>query len=255
MNPIIAFNVISKQFSKHESGLLKLEFDVNAGAAATGYVQIHDFPTPADLAANRAAPAAGSVPIKSWPTPAGAIDVYKEFKRGELEFTYGCFVCYSTTRATLTIGTVNNKFDSVAAELISADIVGSEANGQGVVVLQPWTEASGATTNKRLVRVTATNLEAQINYLQLHAINSASLVSGTSVPLTVWAIAATGDGGGLDTKLLSFGGVGNNNLGGIDFDLINATGTHRGCTIALSSTANVYTATGGAGMNVYAEYK
>lgn len=257
MNPIIAFNVISKQFSKHESGLLKLEYDVNSSAAAVVYVQIHDWPTPAAMAAGLTAPAVGSVPIKSWPTPAGATNNYKEFKRGELETTNGLFVCVSTTQATLTIGTGNNKFDSVAAELESTDIVGSEAAGQNVPTGQIWTEASGATTQKKLIRVAATNLDSQINYLLLFAVNSTSLVSGTSVPLPgyIWSLAATGDSGGLDTRLISLGGVGNNNQQGIDFKLINSTGTHQGCTVAISTTPTVYTTSVGARANIYAEYK
>lgn len=255
MQPIIAFNVISKQFSKHESGLLKLEFDVNASAAPTGYVQIHNFPSPADLAAGLTVPAAGSIPIKSWPTPAGAIDVYKEFKRGELETSNGLFVCVSTTQATLTIGTGSNKFDSVAAELESADVVGTEVSDQNVASKQIWTEASGLTTQKSLIRVGVTNLDSQINYALLFAINAASLVSGTSVPLAMWPLAATGDSGGGDTRLLSFGGVGNNNLHGIDFKLIDASGTHQGCTVAISTTPTVYTTSVGARANIYAEYK
>lgn len=255
MNPIQAFNVISKQFSKHESGMLKLQFDVNASAAATVYVQVHDWPNPADLAAGLTVPANGAIPKESWPTPAGATNNYKEFKRGEFEFQYGCFVCVSTTQATLTIGTGNNKFDAVNAELISTDIVGSEVAGQNVPTGQIWTEASGATTQKKLIRVAATNLDSQINYLLLFAVNSATLVSGTSIPLPgyVWPIAATGDTG--DTRLLSFGGVGNNNQQGIDFKLIDSTGTHQGCTVAISTTPTVYTTSVGARANIYAEYK
>ncbi len=251
MNPITAYDTISKQFTRHEAGLLKLEFDVNASSAATVYVQIHDFPQPADLAAGLTVPANGTVPIKTWATPAGSFGNYKEFKRGELEVTYGLFVCVSTTRATLTIGTGNNKFDEVSAELESTDVVGSEVSGQGATTLLVWTAAAGVTTAHRLVRAVGTNLEAGIRYLQLFAVAESALSSGVSVPVMSWQLSATGDTG--DTKLVSFGGVGNNNLGGIDFKVINATGTHNGCTIALSSTPTVFTQ--GTVGNFYAEYK
>ncbi len=255
MNPIIAFNVISKQFSKHGSEILKLEFDINASASATVYVQVHDFPQPADLAAGLTVPAAGSVPIKSWPAPAGATNGYKEFKRGDLAFTYGCFVCVSTTQATLTIGTSNNKFDSVAAELISADIVGTEVNSQGQAKQQVWTETTGATTEHLLVRAAVTNLEATVCYVMLFARNTPILAD---IPIQQWAIAATGDGGGLDTVFLSFGGVGYNSLDGItvtEVQIPSATPIKTGCTLAVSTTAAKYTPQVGSKSNFYAEYR
>ena len=253
MNSIITFNTISKQFSKHESELLKLEFDVNASAASTVYVQIHDFPQPADLAAGRTAPAAGSVPIKSWPTPPGAIDVYKEFKRGDLSLTYGLFVCVSTTQATLTIGTGNNKFDSVAAELISADVVGTEVNSQSAPDQEVWTGA----TEHRLVRCACVNLENGIRWLMLFHKNASGIAAGGDTPIMQWQLAATGDSGGADIKLVSFGGVGNNNLEGVDLGVPDpATITaHKGCTFGLSTTQYTYTPTLDVGANFYVEYK
>ena len=62
MKPFIAFDVISELFASHGNELLKLEFDINANAAATVYVQVHDWPNPTDLAAGLAAPTNGSVP-------------------------------------------------------------------------------------------------------------------------------------------------------------------------------------------------
>lgn len=257
MQPIIAFNVIQKQFSKHESGLIKLEYDINASAGTGGvFVQIHDWPTPVDLAAGLTAPANGAVPIKSWAVPAGATNNYKEFKRGELECANGIFVCVSTTQATLTLGTGSNKFDEVAAELISADVVGTEVNSQAQASQTVWAQAAGATNNHRLVRAVCTNLDAAVRYVQLFTTEGVNLISGTSAPIMAWRLAATGDSGGLDTALLSFGGVGNANLQGIDFALDMGNGTiQHGCTLILSTTKPVYTAPGGSGANFYAEYK
>lgn len=255
MNPIISFNVISKQFSKHESGLLKLEYDINASAATTVYVQIHDWPTPAAMAAGLTVPTVGSVPIKSWPSPAGSIDVYKEFKRGELECTNGIFVCVSTTQATLTIGTGNNKFDSVAAELLSNDVVGTEVNSQSANAQVVWSQATGAANEHRIVRASCTNLDTGVRYLQMFPIDSGSLISGTTIPLNSWPMATSGVA--TATIIVSFGSTGNNNLGGIDVGGIDST-THalqQGCSLAVSSTANVYTDGTTLGANFYAEYK
>lgn len=254
MNSIIAFDTISRQFTTHRSELMKLEFDVNASAAATVYVQLHDFPTAKDLAAGNTAPAVGAVPIKSWPTPAGAIDVYKEFKNGELDFSNGVFACVSTTQATLTIGTGSNKFDSVAAELWNTEVAGTTtAQGSGLVNVQVWSEAVGVANVPKLRRFVAVNLEAGVRYLMLFARNTVNIANNDK-PIRQWTLAATGDTGGADTLDLRF--IDEFNEGGLFVRSQSSAGVnYQGCSFVLSTTATILTKATGAKMNVWSEYK
>ena len=247
MKPIIAFNTIFMQFCKHTNELLKVEYDINAGAAATVYVQVFDFPTPVDLAAGTAAPANTSVPLKSWPVPAGATNGYKEFKNGEMSFSYGVFVCVSTTQATLTIGTGNNKFDSVAAELYNPVVAASEFQTIDVGT-QIWANPETHT----LIRAAVTNLEAGIRYLMLFASDGPSL---GDKPIRQWTLAATGDGGGKDTIELDFSGGEVSVSGIIPMAQTSGKVNQTGCWFSLSTTTKTFTPAVGAGMNIYAEYK
>lgn len=192
MTPVISFGVFSQLASKHRNSIMKLEYDINSGAAATVYVQLHDWPTAQDLAAGLTVPANGAVPIKSWPTPAGQTNVYKEFKNGELVFNNGVFAAVSTTQTTLTLGTGSNKFDSVATELWSNDVIGTEVTGQSVFVKRVLSDLVGVAGQYYLIRLSARNLNAGYPvWLQLFAINSPP--NGT-VPLQSWPLAANTGG-------------------------------------------------------------
>lgn len=250
--PVIAFSVISKILTKHPGELMKLEYDINAGAATTVYVQIHDWPPALDLASGLAVPANGAVPIKSWPAATGSVDNYKEFKNGELDCKNGIFVVVSTTQATLTIGTVNNKFDSVAGELWSKDLVGTtEASGQGVVTQSIFSNAVGIAAQHYLLRVAATNLEAGVRYLMLFP----QVPSPGDTPIQQWTLQATGDPNKFDTIYLSFGLGDEDSSYGLFVRQQLSTGVNKqGCVFGLSSTTTTYTAVVGAGMNLYGEY-
>lgn len=255
MQSSIAFNVISKQFTKHANSIQKLEFDINASAASTVYVQVHDFPTPADLAAGNTVPANGTVPLKSWPILAGATQNYKEFKNGEFAFKYGCFVCVSTTQATLTMGTGNNKFDSVAVELWDYDITGTtEVVSSGAVDNQAiYSEATGAASVLSLLRLACTNGEAGIRYAMLFCVDAPN---DGDRPLMQWTMAANGDSGGKDTIYVDFGVKAQNSIKG--FTPFTQTSAHvqkRGANLLISTTPGMLTQSVGIGMKVYGEYK
>lgn len=232
-----------------------MEYDINASSAATVYVQIHDWPNPVDLAKNLIVPANGAVPVKSWPAAQGSVDNYKEFKNGELMCKNGIFVCVSTTQATLTLGTGNNRFASVATETWQRDVTTStQSSLQGVANLQVWSEAVGNVNDIKLIRAVCTNLEAGVRYLQLFTRNTSFVPNGTAA-IQQWTLNATGDAGGLDTISLNFGfGVDGNPLGlyvrSQDTGLVN----RQGCNLFLSTTVNTLTVVTGAGGNFYAEY-
>lgn len=253
MKTVIAFSTISLQVVKHGNELKKLEYDINAGAAATTYVQLHDFPTPADLAAGNAAPANGAVPLKSWNSAAGAPNNYKDFTRGEMSFKYGVFVCVSTTEATLTIGTGNNKFDMVSAEVINEEITGTtEVQASGVSHLQVWSEANGALNDYRLIRVAIVNLTpgGLVCYFKLFAVDVAS-----GVPILQRVLKAAGDAGGGDIMQLDFGDANSNGkpANGLLVSEMLSGLVKLGCTVGggITPSTGVFDGT----CNIYAEYK
>jgi hypothetical protein len=109
MKSITQFDAVSKQFTTHRTDVLKLEMKMNASASANDFWQVHDvYTTPSDT----------TVPLRSWPVG----ETYKEFKEGELFVSQGLFVCVSTTEATLTMGTGNEKFSAVCAELLDPEL-------------------------------------------------------------------------------------------------------------------------------------
>lgn len=266
MTPVIAFSTISNLFAKHRSAIQKFECDVNASATFPVYVQLIDWPTPADLAANLSVPANGAVPVKSWPVPTGQnLDIYKEFKNGILQFRYGVFAVVSTTQATLTIGTGSNKFDSVAVELLGRDQEQNEAHGAGVNTQQVWSDANGTAANIHLIRVAARNLTAGVRYLMLYAVDSPA---NGSTPLRVWTLAANGDSAGGDIMYAAFGqetldieyGAANDAGEGRPYGLFvrsqdSSLVNHQGCTFVLSTTETTLTLDSGSGMNIFAEFR
>lgn len=233
-----SYNVFALQATTHGgiAALLKIECTLNSSAAAC-FVQLHDA---------RTAPSNGAVPKKSWPASASA-QLYKEFKFGEGDMANGIYVCVSTTEATLTLGTGNNKFSMVSVEINVPDYPfgTSEATGSAAAFVTVWNEASGP---KRLFRFEATNLEATACYILLFAKDTP--VDG-DVPILGWPIAATGDSAGGDTIMQNFGD------GGYSPERQSASAAiTNGCTLCLSETADVLTTSGlSAGANFYAEYK
>lgn len=234
MKPLNYFDVAGQLVAKHPVVVLKLEMTTHA-SAANGYWQVHDFAPEY----NKTAPANGAVPLKTWPAAGAGGQDYKEFKGAELMLTNGLYICFSTTEATLTLGTGNNKFATLAVEVERPDplaaVTAVEDSGAGVQ-LEVWSEADGP---KRLVRVKVTNLAAAERWLMLFAEDSPA---DGSRPLRQWYVAGSGS---LD---LRFG----DGLRFQDNDG-SAGGTRRGCTLALSTTENTLTDDATDGMSIYAE--
>lgn len=231
MKNVIGFDVVSLQAAAHGNGILKVEATLDAGAAAV-FVQLHDSYT---------TPAVGSVPLKSWPVVAST-QLYKEFKSGELRFADGVFICVSTTEATLTIGTGNNKFDMVATELEDPDMpsgttmVGDDTTN--TQALEVWAESAGP---KKLFYIRAAfGAVGATKYLMLFAHDSPTT---GDVPL---AVLASGDGSTVEL----FFGVEGMNVMSVDSDGV----LHQGCSLAMSITQATLTA-GSAANRIRAEYK
>lgn len=240
------FDVAGQAVSKHACEVLKLEMTANAALAAGCFWQVHDF-----TAKNGAttAPAEGSVPIKSWPASAGAAD-YKEFKRGELRLRNGLYICISTTEATKTLGTGNNKFSSLFVERIEPDrFSGASAtvSSAGAFTMQVWSEATGLANAQKLIRVHVVNKCAAARWLMLFAYDAPA---DGDKPLAIWPMAANGDAAGGDILDLRFGEgrVINDNSGASA-----SLGRRQGCTFKLSTTNYVLTLDATLGMDGYAE--
>lgn len=237
MKPVTYFDIFGQLVSKHPCGVLKLEMRAHASLAAGCFWQVHDF----GPSYNLAVPANGAVPLKVWPAYAGALD-YKEFKNGELNLVNGLYVCMSTTEATKTLGTGNNKFAMLAVEQQMPTLLGLEDAESGTgAELSVWVEGDGPL---RLLTVKATNLEAGARYLQLFAHDNPA---NGAVPLRRWRLAATGDTNGEDSTVLRFGK-------GLLVEQVVAGVLKQGCTLVLSSTAATLTKAVGSGMNCYADF-
>lgn len=236
MKPQTYFDTAGTLVSKHEVGVIKVECKGNDSMADNYWWQIHDFAPSYNLAA----PANGAVPLKSWPLGPGGQD-YKEFKQGELRLQNGLYVCVSTTEATKTLGTSNNKFSMLQAELDADDpLAGVTAVEGSAANLEVWAEGDGP---MKLVLIRATNLESDIRYLQLFAHDTPA---DGSRALAQWELAATGDSDGLDSRELRFGL-------GRSVDDISGGAVRQGCTLMLSDTAGTLTVATGSGMECYAE--
>lgn len=224
-NQVIAFSVNSIVFTQHPNFLMKFECDINAGAATTVYIQLHDA---------RVLPANGAVPLKSWAAPAGQTNVYKEFKNGELSFKNGIVVAVSTTQATLTVGTANNKFDTVAIEMWDPDpgvvygttYVGDESTT--INSLQVWAEAAGP---NQLVRIIVTEKLGVAGYIWIMADDAATKIAAGTRPMPVAASA---------TVVLD---LGSNGAGIIPQEQDANYALRKGCTILFANT-NVVTSGG-----------
>ena len=248
MTPKISFQVQAAQVTTHANEILKLEWRAGDSAAASGlFLQLWDTetgPGAANAVLKKAYPMIGGAGAGP-----GAYD-YKEFKpgEGEMEFSMGVWVGVSTTEATYTAATGNDKFAMVSVELRRAEqptgttYVGDFTTAVGL--LQVWSQATGAANRQKLVslEVDGTNLNAADKWLMVFAKDNPAtgdvpLLIRSLVPGTVY----TG------VNALRFGQHGTDVLQ-------NESGTYvYGCTVAISSTAGSYTAALGTA-TIYAEY-
>lgn len=237
---MIAFSVISNVFVKHPNALLKFECDINASAAATVYVQLHDA---------RVLPGNGAVPLKSWPAPAGTQDFYKEFKSGEMDFKYGIVAVVSTTQATLTVGTGSNKFDSVVIELEDPDYPSgtSYAGDEAIAIntLQVWAEASGP---KVLYRIIVSELLGVAGYIWIMADDAGTKSALGGLAGKPFPIAASAVG-----VVIDFGA--NDSAGFSPFEKDANGTTHVGCTVIFANSATDFTNVSANKGTIEAEYK
>ena len=247
MNTKVQYNVVEAQFCKHSNGVMKIEYDINVGANAAGvFVQVFDFPSPAQLAANTTTPNTGAtdVPIKEWSVPAGATNNYKEFKNGELEFKYGLYIVVSTTgEGTLTKGTGNNKFDRVLVELTDVEISGTTEVQISAISTVGTIWADGTSHTLLRMAVTELNNDDSTRYVQLFA---KAAVNGDK-PIQEFVLPA----GATISKDFGDFRTGSNS-GFIPYSQDANHTTHNGGYIAISSSAGVLNTDGPA--NFYIEY-
>ncbi len=239
MIPKTYFQVAGQTVAKHPVDVLKLEMVAHSSMAAGCFWQVHDF-APKNGAA---VPADNEVPKYCWPAYAGVPD-YKEFKNAELHLQNGLYICVSTNQFAKVLGTGNNKFAIMTAELSGRDLL-ADATGQDLGVelqtpMEVWADAAGP---KRLIRVHAVNQEAVPVYLQLFP-NSPAV---TQVPLKSWRLEATGDAGGGDIIDLRFGD-------GLHVKDIYSGTTRQGCYLAGSGDSAEYDPFDGLAILTYAEY-
>ncbi len=160
MVPLNYYDVAGQQITTHNAALHKLEWTIDAGAAASGlFVQIHDKQT---------IPTTGNVPKKVWPT--GASDrQFKTFADGELRVNNGLYIVISSTEATYTVAAAGDKFDTLAVENFAAErsvtVVGDLTSS--VDELEVWAESAGP---KKLTRLQVTRSStAATRYILLFA--------------------------------------------------------------------------------------
>lgn len=234
MIPKTYFDVAGQIVATHPVSVIKLECRAHGSLGAGCFWQVHDFAPETNLAV----PAEASVPIKSWPAYAGVLD-YKEFKAGELNLANGLYLCISTTEATKTLGTGNNKFAMLQVELVGRDLWESAtaAEAANATSLQVWAEAA---TPRKLIRFKAKNKDLSARWLMLFAADSPSV---GDVPVAVWPI------GTLNSTIEGRFGSGRAVQS-------NTSGTaKRGCTFVFSTNARTYQTLGiVTGMDIYAEY-
>lgn len=236
MEPNTYFDVAGQTVAKHPVDVVKLECRAHGSLAAGCFWQVHDFaPT-----YNVAVPAEGAVPKKSWPAYAGASD-YKEFKSGELNLLNGLYLCMSTTEATKTLGTSNNKFAMLQAELAEDDplaaATGVDIAGDPTTYGTIWADASGP---KRLIRIHAANGDNNPVYLLLFAHQP---TGGADIPVA--ALPLTNN----ETKDFRFGVAGR-----VMRSMTEGGVVRDGCYVQASTTAGYLTAYIGFGIAIYAEY-
>lgn len=243
MKSITSFNALSSQVANRPVSILKLEWRGHASAAATGlYIQVHN---------NVVTPTAGDVPLKSFqlfPDSEG----YKDFKNGELECPIGCFVGVSTTEATWTAATGNDKFASLGVEVDKPQFPAAAALStagdltSAVTGLSVWSEATGAATPKQLVslEVDGTNLAADA-YIMLFATDNPANGDNPVFQKPITAAATLTKAAG---KALEFG------PNGISIESYD-TAKRQGCRVRISSTPKTLTLIVSGSCRIKAWYK
>lgn len=221
MTPLIAFDVFDFQAVQNGNKLVKLEGRIDDNADANVYVQVFDSAT---------TPADGEVPKKVWQVGSG-VSFYKEFKVDEFDFQYGLYVCVSTTEATKTLGTGNNKFANIQVELQDPDFSSrfSFADDAGTTSHQVWPVAAGT---KFLIQFTVRSLESGNRWVHLFASDNPT---NGSRPIMKWGPYTQNQQAreGFGARGLSVG---------------------PGCKLCLSSTESTLTLAVGAGANWESKY-
>ena len=234
MIPKTYFDVAGQIVAKHPVSVIKLECRAHGSLGAGCFWQVHDFAPETSLTV----PAEASVPIKSWPAYAGVVD-YKEFKNGELNVANGLYLCISTTEATKTLGTGNNKFAMLQVELVGRDLLDGTTSAEAANAdsLQVWAESAGP---KKLVRVKTKSKSISNRWLMLFAHDAPA---DADVPIASWPISKLNA-----TTELRFG------AGRPIADIVSGV-NKIGCTLAISTNATAYTTFGlTTDTDIYAEY-
>jgi hypothetical protein len=195
--------------------------------------------------------------LKSYPIYGASAYDYKEFKRGDMSFTLGCWVGVSTTEATYTAGNGTTQiWAMLSVELIRPEqpLTTSYAGDLTTAVsgLQVWSEATGATTKNKLValEIDGTNLTGGgIQYVQVFGKDT---VNTGDIPCIQFPIASGGTA--IVSKGVTIGsvltGLNAKRFGDYATDILYADTAvppvyHYGCTVKISSTSNSYTACNG----------
>lgn len=231
--------VAGQTISNHPVDVIKLEMTAHGSLSAGCFWHVYDF-APKNGAA---IPPDTTIPKYCWPAYAGVAD-YKEFKNGELHLQNGLYVCISENQGFKVLGTGNNKFNFLTAELVADDPM-RNATGQdlGVEFQTPMTVWAGAAGPKKLIRVHAVNQESFPAWLQLFP-NSPS---GGQIPLAQWRLEATGDSAGRDTIDLRFGD-------GLSVKQLSGATAYQGCYLAGNNSSGAYDPPDGLAILTYAEY-
>ena len=229
MKPISAYNVSLLQASQHPGEIIKIEGYFRS-STLIAWLQVHD---------SVAAPVANAVPLKQWPVYA-TTEFYKEFKRGSLTCTLGCFVGLSTTEGTYTAD-VADVMD-ISVELSDPEnpsgttFVGDLTSA--VTGLAVWSEASGVTARKKLLslEVDGTNLTGGTQWIMIFATDAVTAgqapLQNMIFPITAGQVRTLNNG-------LHFGETCR------DMSSYDGTNWHYGCHVVISSTASTYTAPNG----------
>ena len=207
-----------------------------------------------------------AVLLKSYPIYGATGYDYKEFKRGDMTFSMGCWIGVSTTESTYTAGNGTTQiWAMLSVELLRPEVpTGSTYVGDlttAVTGLQVWSEATGAATPLNLIslEVDGTNLTGGgIQYVQIFAKDTVNTGDYPirSIPIASGGTALVSNGITIPSVMtgqsaLRFGPRG---LDVLSADKPNPAITyHGGCTVKISSTASTYTACTGTAV-IKAEY-
>lgn len=220
------FGVASQQVTLGPGSIKKISGKYLS--AALRYLQLHD---------SNAVPAEGAVPKESWDLSGGdaaaPVDFFQTFIDGKFECVNGVYLCLSSTDGTKTIDAAASMDLFVELEredpYLGATVAGDVTTA--VDALQVWTEATGAATPKKLLRVEASwNSVDPSLYLLLFA---KTLANVALLEKPIWSSVALTDDGA--NRVMGVFGAG---FGPFSAD---ADGTKRaGCLLAFSTDKTKY---------------